>query len=184
MNLIPFSNNGLELVINTDSGETFASISAVARMTDKPNQTILDYANKAVEQSRFEPLLTSKNLGTSGGKQSRLLNESQILEVVSKYKPDLLINFAQLGLRMYLHTMAGYKVQSTAVEIPKKLPSDRTLEEKINLAKDIAFLQGEIPEALRQVFLDQLGDECLSNHKLVYSFRNWLLGLKSIFEYF
>jgi hypothetical protein len=38
-------------------------------------------------------LLEAQSLNVKGGKLSRFLDESQILEVVSKYKLDLLINF-------------------------------------------------------------------------------------------
>jgi hypothetical protein len=72
-NLTRYDNDGLELVINTVTGEAFASISAVARMTDKNESTIRTYVNNEIKQSRFLPLKEVENLGTKGGKQSRIL---------------------------------------------------------------------------------------------------------------
>jgi hypothetical protein len=50
---------------------------------------------------------------TTGGLQGvTLLNEDQLLQVITKYNPTLLAKFARLGLRMALHQMAGYSVSN------------------------------------------------------------------------
>lgn len=122
MDLVSFNQFGLELVINNTTGETFASVSAVGRMTDKPSQTISRYVNGKFKGCTQMQLLEAEVV-TNGGLQGvNLLNENQILEVVARYKPDLLIKFAQLGLRAYLHTIAGYQISSTAVQL-KKAPA-------------------------------------------------------------
>jgi hypothetical protein len=89
-NLVPFKNNdGLEIVIDTNTGESFASISAVARMTDKPNKTIHKYVNGGLQGST-QMALKKAEIQTTGGLQGvTLLNETQILEVIAKYKSEL-----------------------------------------------------------------------------------------------
>jgi hypothetical protein len=83
-NLTRYDNNGLELVINTTTGEAFASISAGARMTDKSQPTISRYVNGTLKGHTQMTLLKAE-INTPGGLQGgELLNENQILEVVTR----------------------------------------------------------------------------------------------------
>jgi hypothetical protein len=120
--LVPFNNNeGLEIVIDTNNGETFASISAVARMTDKPSKTIHKYVNGGLKGVTQMTLKTAE-IQTPGGLQGvTLLNEDQMLEVICKYNPELLMKFAQVTLRMYLHQEAGYKHGQRSVGLTQQL---------------------------------------------------------------
>ncbi len=114
--LKPYTKNGLELVINTKTGECFASISATARMIDKEPSVVLRYANKQLHSVAWQQLLSAEIPTAAGLRSVALLNENQILEVVAKYKPDLLMQCVKAGLRIFLHGLAGYKykaVQST-----------------------------------------------------------------------
>ena len=156
-NLARFEQDGLELVIDTTSGEAFASISAVARMTGKSKSTIHDYVNGQLETVREMTLLEAQLLTTTGFKTVRLLNETQILEVVNKYKPDLLIKFAQAGLRTFLHQLAGYQVSSSAVvpEPPKSLPQ-RSVIDYVEANKHIETVNNK---TLQQLLRDELIDE-------------------------
>jgi hypothetical protein len=137
-NLNRYDKDGLELVINTETGEVFASISAVARMCDKTNSTINRYVNGELQTSAQISLLNAKILTATGLKTSALLNESQILEVINKYKPSLLIKFAQVGLRMFLHQLAGYEVKPVV-----KTPSNfiEALELALVQAKEVEKLK-------------------------------------------
>ncbi len=115
MNLVNYIKEGLELVINQETGEAFASISAVARMIDKDKATVSRYVNGELQSVAQMTLLSAEIKTAIGLRSVALLNENQILEVVCKYKPDLLMKFAQCGLRVFLHQLAGFKVESTAV---------------------------------------------------------------------
>jgi hypothetical protein len=95
MQLVPYTRDGLELVIDTTTGEAFASISAVARMTDKDTKSISRYVNGGLQTVAKMELKTAEIQTTTGLKTVALLNEKQILEVVSKYNPTLLMTFAQ-----------------------------------------------------------------------------------------
>jgi hypothetical protein len=95
LNLVPYTRDGLELVIDNQTGESFASISAVARLTDKSASTINKYVNGGLQGCAQMELKTAE-IQTAGGLQGcALLNEKQIIEVVSKYNPSLLMTFAQ-----------------------------------------------------------------------------------------
>lgn len=107
-NLVPFVKNGLELFIATNSGESFASQSAVARMCEVSEAAI----RKWITSNQISVIITEINTAT-GLKTSHLLSESSILEALAKYKPNLLKTFAQAGLRVYLHKLAGYEVTSS-----------------------------------------------------------------------
>ena len=112
-----YDQDGLELAINNETGEVFASIRAVARMTDKSASTIDRYVNGAFKGVAQMTLLSAE-VNTPGGLQGvSLLNEDQILELVSKYKPTLLMQFAKVGLRLGLQQLVGYKVTS---ELPQQ----------------------------------------------------------------
>jgi hypothetical protein len=110
--LTRYDNDSIELAINTETGEVFASISAVARMTDKGETTIKDYVNGRFKRGREFELFDAEILTPAGLQRGRFLNEDQILELIVRYKPSLLVDFAKIGLRMGLQQLVGYKVTS------------------------------------------------------------------------
>jgi hypothetical protein len=118
-NLVPFNNNGLELVIDNTTGESFASISAVARMTDKDKSLISRYVNGGLKTVARMALKMAEINTTTGLKTVALLTEDQMLEVIKRYKPELLEALNKPALRMYLHHLAGYTVTSDAIIRPK-----------------------------------------------------------------
>ncbi len=66
-------------------------------MTDKNKSSIHDYVNGKL-QGVGQMTLKNAEVQTPGGIQGvRLLSEEQIVEVVTKYKPELLAKFAKLG---------------------------------------------------------------------------------------
>jgi hypothetical protein len=130
----------MDLVIDTQSGETFASVSAVARMCLCGESKIRHFLN-----SQKIDTIKAEVPTATGFKTSRLLNESQILTVVHRYRSELLIKFAQAGLRVFLHQLAGYKVSSAVQKT-----SDDTLDPKL----EIPWLKGRI-EALETIYISQ-----------------------------
>jgi hypothetical protein len=159
--LIPFKNNdGLELVVDTNTGETFASISAVARMTDKDKSLISRYVNGGLKTVARMELKTAELQTATGLKTVVLLNEHQIMEVIYKYNPELLKNITWLGTRAYLHKLAGYKHESTPVA-PKtalELAKEQVkLLEQIEL-KDAAIALLEEDNKRQSELIDELYD--------------------------
>jgi hypothetical protein len=106
-----FEQDGIELVINTETGEAFATQSAVARMVDKGESTI-----RAFITSQKIEVKTAKVLTTTGLKTSQLLDEKSIVACLFKYNLPMAEKFTQLGVRVGLHQLAGYKVTTTAVQ--------------------------------------------------------------------
>jgi phage antirepressor YoqD-like protein len=147
MQLVNYKQDGIELLINQETGESFASISAISRMIDTRESTIRDYVNKQIEQSRWEALLKARPESQQGGKQSRLLNEDQILEVIITYKPGLMTKFAKVGVRVFLHQLAGFKVQSEAVA-PINLTRMQLIELAMESEKELIALKGQVEEDL------------------------------------
>jgi hypothetical protein len=106
------------LYIDQSTGEVFASNRSLARIIDKSASIVSDYVNSGFEGDRNSDFETAK-VHTRGGLQGvRLSPESVILSAITKYKPDLLAACASAGLRVYLHRVAGFEVQSTAVAPP------------------------------------------------------------------
>jgi hypothetical protein len=146
LNLVPYTKDGLELVIDTKTGESFASISAVARMTDKDKQSISRYVNGGLQSVTQMTLKTAEIQTPIGIRSVTLLNEKQILEVVSKYNPTLLMKFAQCGLRVFLHQLAGFEVNSTAVEPITPKTRRELAEENLKLSEKTLKLIIELEE--------------------------------------
>jgi hypothetical protein len=100
------SNDGTEIVINTQTHECYASQSALARMCDVSETAIRKWvtSNQIVTIEAQIPTST-------GLKTSNLLDEPAIYDALAKYNSQLLCQFAKAGLRMGLHHMAGYEIK-------------------------------------------------------------------------
>jgi hypothetical protein len=107
-NLTRFDSEGIEIFIN-EAGESFSSISGAARMAGKSASTISRLAalrNFKLQHTQIDT--------ASGSKTVALLDEDQIVEVLEKYNPSRLKQFAKLGIRTALHQIAGYSQQPIA----------------------------------------------------------------------
>lgn len=131
-NLQRYDNNGLELVIDTQTGECFSSIRAMGRMVEVADTTISRYIKRTFGTAALNGLKMAEVPTATGVKTAALLDESQILEVIAKYKPKLIMTFAGCGLRIYLHGLAGYKYQ--AVEEKPKHDIPQTYADALMLA--------------------------------------------------
>ena len=114
-----FDQDGIELIINTETGESFASISGYARMTGKAQSTI----SGRLATHRNETLKTDEILTTTGLKTVALIPEDVICQWLIKDNHELALKVMQLGVRIFLHTIAGFQVKSDAIETNKQLES-------------------------------------------------------------
>ncbi len=116
-NLARFDSDEIEIFVNEKTGESFASLRALARMTGKAASTI----QRFTVLRNFE--LHNTQADTAGGIQAvSLLNEDQIIEVLEQYNTDRLKQFAKIGIRTALHQIAGYQNISVATSAkPKSL---------------------------------------------------------------
>ena len=134
-----FDKDGIELIIDTQTGESFASISGYARMSGKAQSTI----SGRLATHRNEALKTAEILTTTGLKTVRLISEDLICKWLPKDNPELASQVLKLGVRLFLHTLAGFRVKSEAItevrqlegQIVKLSEEKQILEELIKTQK-------------------------------------------------
>ena len=113
-----FDQDGLELVIDTQTGEAFATVSGYARMSGKALFTISE-RSKGV---RSESIKTAQ-IQTPGGLQGvRLIPESVISDWVVSDNPDLARQMLKVGVRIFLYGVAGYEVKAGEPQPQPELP--------------------------------------------------------------
>jgi hypothetical protein len=141
--------NGIEILINGNTGESFCSVRGYARMANKSVSTIserLPIGDSASNMSQIH---------TNGGLQGvRLITEDQIVEWLPKDNPIAASHLLKMGVRMGLHKMAGYSISSTAVKSTAVNPEPDEFAEmraRVELAKSLAGNPGAI-EAYKSLF--------------------------------
>lgn len=114
-----FDQDGIELIINTETDESFASQAGYARMSGVDYSTI----RKRVERLgvTFEPLKRSQIETVDGFRAVTLIPEDLICQWLIKDNHKLALKVMQLGVRLFLHTIAGFQVKSEAIETNKQL---------------------------------------------------------------
>lgn len=111
-----FDQDGIELVINTETGESFATERGYARMSGKSQSTVNSRIIRMDEGER-NSLTKETEILTPGGLQgARILTEDLITQWLPKDNPDMATQLLKLGIRGFLHKLAGFEVTSTAVE--------------------------------------------------------------------
>lgn len=117
-----FDQDGIELIINTETGESFASISGYARMSGKIPSTIS--RRLTMSGLREKGLLNQAQIETAAGLQCvELIPEDVICQWLIKDNHELALKVMQLGVRLFLHTIAGFQVKSEAIGTNKQLES-------------------------------------------------------------
>lgn len=115
-----FDKDGIELVIDISTGESFATKRGYARMSNKDESTI----RKRIQGAESKSLKTAK-IPTPGGLQGAdLITEDLIAKWLPKDNPAMATQLMKLGTRAFMHKLAGYEINSTAM-----------LTEKFNLPK-------------------------------------------------
>ena len=116
-----FDHDGIELIINTETGESFASISGYARMAGKIPSTI---SRRLTMSGLREKGLEQAQIETAGGLRTvALIPEDVICQWLIKDNHKLALKVMQLGIRLFLHTIAGFQVKSDAIETNEQLES-------------------------------------------------------------
>lgn len=109
------TESGIELVINTDTGEAFASQAGYARMSGVSKQTI---SKRCLQGVNFQRVKMAE-IETPGGLQGvNLIPAELVFEWLIKDNPSLAKEMGVVGATVYLHTLAGFKVSSDAVVVP------------------------------------------------------------------
>lgn len=145
-NLQLFNNEGLELLINTQTGESFASVSGYSRMTGKSRSVISE------RLSKFDVI--TAEVETGGGVQSvRLISEDLMVEWLPKDNPEIATKMLKAGIRVFLHGLAGFSVSSSAIESQPKLPTHELAVQKARAIAEIEELLMNQPK-LAQFLID------------------------------
>lgn len=115
-NLTAYVNGGIEIYVDHVTGESFATYRGYARMAGKSPSTIHDRLERS---DRFAGAKYAEVLTADGKNRSvRLVNESFICSWLPKDNPELALKLMQLGVRKFLHTIAGYEPPQQAVVKP------------------------------------------------------------------
>jgi signal transduction histidine kinase len=111
MNLTRFeTQDGIELVIN-ESGESFATVRGYARMSGRDASTI-SRRLKGVGSDRIK----EAEILTPGGLQGvALISEDIITDWIVEDNPPLAKAMLKAGVRVFLHTAAGYQLTSSVI---------------------------------------------------------------------
>lgn len=105
------TENGIELVINGDTGESFATVRGYARMSGRDASTI----SRRLKGVAAQDQKTAKVL-TAGGLQGfALISESVMTDWIVDDSPTLAKAMLKAGVRVYLHKLAGFEITSTAI---------------------------------------------------------------------
>lgn len=136
-----FDKDGFELVINTKTGESFATVRGYARMAGLDHSTIVKRLSRSKvskggdknKQKRAETLIlpgfecgdtgepksvkkakkgTVEIITAQGLQNVRLIDEKTISEWIIRDNPELALKMMQAGVRVFMHSTAGYKVSS------------------------------------------------------------------------
>ena len=92
LQLVQYSRDGLEFLIDESSGKAYASTRGLARLVGKSVSTIRYWASARKIQLKSAEALTTRGLHSA-----QVFDESQIMEAVTKYKPELLPVLLELG---------------------------------------------------------------------------------------
>jgi len=108
------TDDGIEVIINKETGESFASVRGYARMSGK-NESTISRRLKVLHKKGVEQV----EIQTPGGIQGvALISEELIADWLPKDNPEVATQLLKLGVRGFLHKLAGYEVTSTATSQP------------------------------------------------------------------
>lgn len=148
----------IEIIVNEETGECFASISALARMCRRNESTIRSFLTSRNIWGDEAKILTS-----TGMKTSRMFNEKQVFQTLAEYNTELLIKCAEVGIRVYLHRLAGFTFQV------KQRPQQQQTQPQLRTRDSVAYIDAAeklkqlektgFSVALIQLLQDNLGDE-------------------------
>ena len=128
--LAQYNNDGIEIYIDTTTGESFASQKGYARMANVSYQAIQNRIKRGGNQIELKETEVPT---TKGMRMGNLLTENTIAQWLPQDNPGLAHKFLTLGIRAGMHWLAGYSVTSSALQ-QFNLP--QTYSEAMRLAAD------------------------------------------------
>jgi hypothetical protein len=117
-NLERFDRDGIELIIDRKTGEAWATQSGYARMSGLSQQAI----NKRCNTYNQYGLKTAELQTVKGLKTYNLIPASLVFKWAIKDNPELAEAMGTAGATVYMHQLAGFKIDSEAIAKPKPTP--------------------------------------------------------------
>ena len=140
--LTRFDKGGIELIINTATGEAYASQIGYARMSGVNYSTV----KKRIERLKGGDINTfeTAEIQTAGGLQVvTLLSADLVYDWMFDDNPPLAKAMGKAGATVFMHELAGFKVSSTATSITQELlqlpPADIRISNLISALDRIGF---------------------------------------------
>jgi len=149
------TDDGIEVIINQETGEAFASAAGYSRMSGAKKTTI---------SKRLKGLNpTERNRGevqTPGGIQGvELIPASLCFKWAIKDNPGLAEKMGEVGATVFLHKLAGYEVTSTATSQPsvdRDLPDNlKALQLLLDNAAEVHRKQQELERRQQELETQQ-----------------------------
>lgn len=94
---------GIDLYVHSLTGAVCASQRMLARLVEKEHSTVGRWATGAKIKTKDALIPTPQGIRTGA-----LFDEDAIYLAFEKWKPELLVQCAKAGIRVYLHGLAGY----------------------------------------------------------------------------
>ncbi len=159
-NLVRYNSNGIELVINQETGAAYATQAGYLRMSGKAKSTISERVAKGFGAGN----IVGAEINTPGGLQGvRLIPADLVFEWLMKDNPELAKAMGSAGATVYMHQLAGFKVSSDAItpsQPPRQLPPPHVQVTDLYAALSGFGIDLDNPrykQALQDITLDILG---------------------------
>lgn len=155
MNLTRFETpDGVELVINTKTGEAFATQRGYARMSGRDPSTISRRCAKLDESGTIKDSEIDTGYGI---KVVALIPADLVYDWMFDDNLPLAKAMGKAGATVYMHQLAGFNVSSTAIISPTPQPEPAKLgasvAETTAMLSPLKMLLSSVPEALVDGFL-------------------------------
>jgi hypothetical protein len=164
-NLQRFDRDGIELVIDSCTGEAFATQKGYARMSGLGVSGIGKRIAKLVSSDSIKKAEMDTGYGV---KLVSLIPANLVFKWAITDNPDLAEAMGTAGATVYIHQLAGFKVSSDAISKPApqptgssipQLPRDIRLVQMVSTLKDLDFelLNPRFKQGLQDLAADMLG---------------------------
>jgi hypothetical protein len=151
------TEDGLELVVDTVTGEAFATQAGYARMSGLSQQGVNKRTHNLTNKK------TAEIYTTQGLRTHNLIPAKVVFEWLMKDKPELALAMGEVGATVYIHKLAGFTfTQPQQTEPPKQITSYEKATTVNSLAASLQMFGIEIDnprfkQAAKDLVCDILG---------------------------
>lgn len=151
-----FDKDKIELIIDTETGESFATAAGYARMSGVKYDTIKKRVQQYNRTGEISKLKIAEIPTTQGLRQGILIPGKIALSWLSTDNPKLLAAMAEIGWNVYCHKLAGFEISSTAIQQPVIDPTMQLMFSEMALIKNLLTEQiGELKLEKEQLKLEK-----------------------------